>query len=50
MNKDRSDIEAGMREQAFALVDQLAFDADDLPAGLSLFDERWHQGVVGIVA
>ena len=50
MNKDRRDIEAGMREQAFALVDQLAFDADDLPAGLSLFDERWHQGVVGIVA
>lgn len=50
MNKDRRDIEAGMREQAFALVDQLAFDADDLPAGLSLFDDRWHQGVVGIVA
>ena len=50
MNKDRRDIEAGMREQAFALVDQLAFDANDLPAGLSLFDERWHQGVVGIVA
>ena len=50
MNKDRRDIEAGMREQAFALVDQLAFDADDLPAALSLFDERWHQGVVGIVA
>ena len=50
MDKDRRDIEAGMREQAFALVDQLAFDADDLPAGLSLFDERWHQGVVGIVA
>ena len=50
MNKDRRDIEAGMREQAFALVDQLAFDADDLPAGLSLLDERWHQGVVGIVA
>ena len=50
MNKDRRDIEAGMREQAFALVDQLAFDADDLPAGLSLFDERWHHGVVGIVA
>ena len=50
MNKDRRDIEAGMREQAFALVDQLVFDADDLPAGLSLFDERWHQGVVGIVA
>jgi single-stranded-DNA-specific exonuclease len=50
MNKDRRDIEAGMREQAFALVEQLAFDTDDLPAALSLFDERWHQGVVGIVA
>ncbi len=50
MNKDRRDIESGMREQAFALVDEISLDGDALPAALSLFDEGWHQGVVGIVA
>ena len=50
MNKDRRDIEAGMREQAFELVENLALETEALPAGLSLFDPSWHQGVVGIVA
>ena len=50
MNKDRRDIEAGMREQAFELVESLALETEALPAALSLFDPSWHQGVVGIVA
>jgi single-stranded-DNA-specific exonuclease len=50
MNKDRRDIEAGMREQAFELVDKMPLEDDALPAALSLFDPEWHQGVVGIVA
>lgn len=50
MNRDRRDIESGMREQAFALVEALSLESDELPAALSLFDETWHQGVVGIVA
>ena len=50
MNKDRRDIEAGMREQAFELVDKMPLEDDALPAALSLFAPEWHQGVVGIVA
>ena len=47
LNRERREIEAGMQEQAQALLEK--FDAPDALA-LSLFDEHWHQGVVGILA
>ena len=50
MNQDRKQIESDMRMQAFEYLDELNLSEDDLPAALSLFDERWHQGVVGILA
>lgn len=50
MNQDRKQIESTMRDQAFEYLDELAFDADNIPAALVLFDQRWHQGVVGILA
>jgi len=50
LNKDRKQIEAGMRDQAFEYLSELAIEADKLPAALCLFDPRWHQGVVGILA
>jgi single-stranded-DNA-specific exonuclease len=50
MNQDRKQIEADMREQAFSILDQLELDNKNLPSAICLFDERWHQGVVGILA
>jgi len=50
MNQDRKQIESVMREQAFQFLDELKFDADSIPAAMCLFDSRWHQGVVGILA
>ena len=64
INRERRSVEAGMREQAEALVqaqldarlDRLADRDGDgsgaaaLPAALTLFDEQFHEGVVGIVA
>lgn len=50
MNQDRKKIETDMRDQAFAELEALDLDADSLPAGLCLYDARWHQGVVGILA
>ena len=50
INQDRKQIELDMREQAFQSLEHLVIEADNLPAALCLFDERWHQGVVGIVA
>lgn len=50
INQDRKQIELDMREQAFQSLEHLVIENDNLPAALCLFDERWHQGVVGIVA
>jgi len=50
INQDRKQIELEMREQAFESLKGLSINKDNLPAALCLFDERWHQGVVGIVA
>ena len=50
INQDRKQIELDMREQAFQSLEHLVIETDNLPAALCLFDERWHQGVVGIVA
>ena len=48
INKERREIEADMREQAFAFVDSLP--RTDLPACVCVYDETWHQGIVGLVA
>jgi len=50
INRERREVESGMREQAAALVDALLPDGDDLPAALALYDPGFHEGVVGIVA
>jgi single-stranded-DNA-specific exonuclease len=52
LNRERREIETRMREEAFAVLSHLDFNADDvsLPVGLSLFNPDWHQGVVGLVA
>lgn len=48
INKDRRSIEATMREQAFAFVDSM--DNREFPSCICLYDKRWHQGVVGLIA
>ncbi|MDD9897116.1 MAG: single-stranded-DNA-specific exonuclease RecJ [Gammaproteobacteria bacterium] len=50
MNQDRKQIEAEMRDQAFASLKELSLEDERMPPALCLYDERWHQGVVGIVA
>lgn len=50
LNHERRDIEDEMREQAFAALDQIKIDAKAIPYGISLFNDTWHQGVIGIVA
>jgi single-stranded-DNA-specific exonuclease len=48
INKQRKNIEAKMRQEAFSYVD--AMDASDLPNCVCLYDADWHQGVVGLIA
>jgi single-stranded-DNA-specific exonuclease len=50
INRERREVEAGMRELAEATLEGLAGAADQVPAAVVLFDESFHEGVVGIVA
>lgn len=47
-NRERREIEAGMQEQALHLLDSM--EVDGTAAGIALYDESWHEGVVGILA
>ncbi len=49
-NKDRRQIEAGMRESASAQLARIDADISEDRFGICLMDESWHQGVIGIVA
>ncbi len=49
INRERREVEAGMREQAEALLDKLMPEGAAPPA-VVLFDPEFHEGVVGIVA
>ena len=48
INSERRDIEATMRDQAFAYVDRLG--SQRWPACVCVYDAEWHQGVVGLIA
>lgn len=50
LNRDRRDIEQQMQVEARQLVDQLVQQYQQVPRGLCLFHQEWHQGVVGLVA
>jgi single-stranded-DNA-specific exonuclease len=50
LNLERRGIEQEMQQQALAILDSIALDPDKLPYGLCLYDELWHQGVIGILA
>lgn len=49
-NRRRGDITTDMQAQALDHLDRLPRNDGELPFGLCLFDDGWHQGVVGIIA
>jgi len=50
INRERRSVEADMREMAEVTVERLAPQEDEAPPALAIFDESFHEGVVGIVA
>ena len=50
INQQRRDVEQTMQDDALAQLDQLSFGDDEVPLGYCLYDESWHQGVVGLLA
>jgi len=52
LNRDRRSRQEEMHQQALRQLKDLLrnLEGAELPAGLCLFDEGWHQGIVGLVA
>ncbi len=50
INRERREVESGMRERAERALELLMPDEATAPPAVALFDESFHEGVVGIVA
>ena len=50
INRERRSLEGDMREQALLLAESLMDQEEETPAALCVFDEDFHEGVVGIIA
>lgn len=49
LNHDRRELESQMQQDAMMALAEMN-DAESLPLGVCLYDDSWHQGVVGLVA
>lgn len=50
-NKERKLVEQDMQQKAMQILKTMSLSKNQpLPLGLCLFDEHWHQGVIGILA
>ncbi|MEJ2529648.1 MAG: DHHA1 domain-containing protein, partial [Gammaproteobacteria bacterium] len=51
LNQERRGIEDEMRQQALNDLRSLKMQGEEeLPFGICIFDQQWHQGVIGILA
>ena len=50
LNHNRRKIEADMQEEGLETLDRINIDQKSLPWGICLFNSKWHQGVVGLLA
>jgi len=50
INRERRDIEGGMRDQAMEIALGLFDESEEPPPAICVFDPDFHEGVVGIVA
>jgi single-stranded-DNA-specific exonuclease len=51
LNDERRVIEQEMQEKAFEVLAKIQpLKTKSIPRGICLFDEEWHQGVIGILA
>jgi single-stranded-DNA-specific exonuclease len=50
INRERRQIESGMREQAQLAADAMIDEDEEPPPAIAIFDPDFHEGVVGIVA
>ncbi|WP_418357446.1 single-stranded-DNA-specific exonuclease RecJ [Shewanella basaltis] len=50
LNQERRELETGMQQEALNSLQKVSLNEDDLPWGIAIFQEDWHQGVIGILA
>ena len=50
INRERRNLEGGMREQAEAMVERALALTGEVEPALAIFDDSFHEGVVGIIA
>ncbi|MCO8072918.1 single-stranded-DNA-specific exonuclease RecJ [Acinetobacter lwoffii] len=50
LNVERRQVEGKIKQEALLELDKIQWDATQLPAALIMFEQHWHQGVIGIVA
>ncbi len=50
LNQTRREIEQGMEAEALALCGRMEQTRAEMPYGLAIYHDQWHQGVVGILA
>ena len=50
LNLERRELEVGMQQEALKSLEYLKLNEEQLPWGIALFQEDWHQGVIGILA
>jgi len=50
INVQRRVVEQDMQNDALSMLDNMSFDDNEPPLGYCLYDEEWHQGVIGLLA
>ncbi|MFY8273063.1 single-stranded-DNA-specific exonuclease RecJ [Pseudoalteromonas sp. SSDWG2] len=50
LNAERKEIEQGMQQEAQAALAKLSLGSENAPDALCLYQQDWHQGVIGILA
>ncbi|MCO8067761.1 single-stranded-DNA-specific exonuclease RecJ [Acinetobacter schindleri] len=50
LNIERRQVEGKIKQEALAELEKIQLDEIELPAALIMFEQHWHQGVIGIVA
>lgn len=50
LNIERRQVEGQIKQEALAELEKIQLDETKLPAALIMFEQHWHQGVIGIVA
>lgn len=49
LNEERRVIERTMKQEAFSILEKI-IEKKSLGKGICLYDDRWHQGVIGLLA